>query len=49
MSFGRLLSDIFRPTIKGFVGENLVAAGAKLTLPSSSSKRFHNVTLPTPD
>ena len=49
MSFGRLLSDLFRSTIKGFVGEKLVAAGAKLTLPSSSYERFHNVTLPTAD
>ena len=49
MSLGRLLFGFFRPSLKGFVGEKLVAIGAKLTLPSPTYARFHDVTLPTPD
>ena len=37
----------FKASVKGFLGEKLVQAGAWLTLPSSQYRRYHNVTLPT--
>ena len=49
MRLSRLLNALFRPRVKGLVGEKLVAGWAKLTLPSPTYARFHDVTLPTPD
>ena len=37
----------FKASVKGFLGEKLVQAGAWLALPSSKYRRYHNVTLPT--
>ena len=45
----RMLGRALKPTIKGFVGETIAAAGAVLTLPASKYKRFADVTLPVPD
>lgn len=49
MSAQDRLNELLGPTLKGFLGESIVAAAAKLRLPTSVYPRFHNVTLPVPD
>ena len=49
MSLLRLITRLFLPNVKGFVGEKIVSLGAMLALPSSTYVPFHNVTLPAPD
>ena len=49
MSLFRLITRLFLPNVKGFVGEKIVSLGAMLALPSSIYVPFHNVTLSTPD
>lgn len=43
----RSLWSVFRAPVKGALGETGVKAGAALALPSSTYRRFHNVTLAT--
>ena len=49
VSLFRLITRLFLPNVKGFVGEKIVSLGAMLALPRSTYVPFHNVTLPTPD